>query len=407
MRRIVIVGASLAGLRAAEALRSEGFEGELHLVGTETYPPYSRPPLSKGLLTGAQQVEDCLLHPTTDIDARWWLGRSAHALDLERRSVRAGERRLDYDGLVIASGARPRAWPQRVPDGVVTFRELDDALLLRDALRRPPRRVVVVGAGFLGGEIASSCTALGVPVTLVELEQAPLANRLGHEVATFLARLHREHGVDLQTGVTVDRFVGDPALRRVELSDGTSLEADLAIVALGIHPNVEWLAGSGLRVRGGVLCDAYLRCVGAQDVLAAGDVARWPHPLFGGETLSIGHWTNAVDQARTAAHNLLSGDGGQPFATVPSFWTDLHGIKLRSVGLPALADEHHLAEGSFEAGRFVYAYGRRGTLIGAVSVGMNPRMPIYRRLIEQRQSIGSVPQAAAALSPQQVEPTPR
>ena len=392
MRRIVVVGASLAGLRAAEALRSEGFAGELHIVGAEGHPPYNRPPLSKGLLTGTHAVED-LLRPTADLDARWWLGRPARGLDLDARTLQAGDRRLGFDGLVIASGARPRAWPGPVPEGVRGFRRLEDALDLREALLRGPRRVVIVGAGFLGGELASSCVALGLAVTLVELEQAPLASRLGADVAAFLAQLHREHGVDLRTGVTVARFAGAPALRRVELSDGTSLEADLSIVALGIEPNVEWLAGSGLAVDGGVLCDPALRCPGAPAVVAAGDVARWPHQLFGGSALSIGHWTNAAEQARLAARNLLREP--EPFAAVPSFWSDLHGIKLRSVGLPELADDCELLEGAFADRSFLTAYARRGVLVGAVAADLNRRLPPYRRLIEQRASMEDARRLAA------------
>lgn len=384
MRRIIVVGASLAGLRAAEALRSEGFAGELHVIGAEAYPPYNRPPLSKGLLTGAQAVEDCLLRPATDINAEWLLGDPAHSLDLDRRTLRAGGRRLGFDGLVIASGARPRPWPQATPEGVFALRSLEDALRLRAALDRRPRRVVVVGAGFLGGEIASSCAALGVPVTLVELEHAPLASRLGGDLAAFLAQLHRERGVDLRTGVTVERFAGMPELSSVELSDGATIDADLSILALGIQPNVEWLGGSGLRRQGGVLCDAQLRCLGASGVVAAGDVARWPHPLFGEEPLCVGHWTNATEQAGVAARNLLDAARAEPSASVPSFWSDLHGVKLRSVGLPERADDSAVLEGSIEDGSFLIGYGRAGVLVGAVAVDLNRRLPPYRGLIEQR-----------------------
>lgn len=397
MRRIVVIGASLAGVRAAEALRSEGFAGELHIVGDEPHPPYNRPPLSKGLLTGAQEVEELLLRPSAELDATWWLGSEAHDLDLDARTVGAGERELSFDGLVIASGARPRVWPEPVPDGVMTFRGLADALCLREALTYGPRHVVVLGAGFLGGEIASSCAALGAQVTLVELEQAPLASRLGTEVAGFLSRLHREHGVDLRTGVTVQRFVGNPSLRKVELSDGAALEADLAVVALGIQPNVEWLASSGLAIRGGLLCDARLRCVDAPGVVTAGDVARSPHPLFGAEPRCIGHWTNAVDQARVASRTLLGRDRGAPPRAVPTFWSDLHRTKLRSVGLPELGDESVLLEGAIEDRRFVIGYGRVGVLVGAVAVNLGGRLTPYRQLVERRAAMNEA--LSLAVSP--------
>lgn len=397
MRRVVIAGASLAGLRAAEALRAHGFDGELTLVGAEAHRPYNRPPLSKGVLTGAAGVDTCTLQPAADLDAGWVLGRAATGLDVTRREVTvAGGERLPFDGLVIATGSRPRPWPGgAAPPGVLLLRDLDDAVALRDALARRPRRLLVVGAGFIGSEVASSAAALGVPVTLVELDEAPLASLVGPGVGAFFGSLHRAHGVDLRARTTVGRFLGDPGLRGALLTDGTIVEADLAVVALGAAPNTEWLAGSGLRLDRGVLCDATLACAGAAGIVAAGDVARWPHPLFGDELVAVGHWSNAVEQGQAAARTLLAPDAAAPFGGVPTFWSEIHGHRIRSAGLPQLADEAYVVDGAFEDGRFVAVYGRGGTLVGALSVNMNRRLAIYQRLIEEREAVGTALQLAA------------
>ena len=397
MDRILVVGASLAGLRAAETLRANGFDGDLTIIGAEPHPPYSRPPLSKGVLTGSVTVESCALQPATGLDARWVLGQPATALDLSRREViAAGGSSYRFDGLVIATGSRPRPWAGgTVPSGIAFLRGLDDAVALRDALSRRPRRLLVVGAGFIGSEVVSSAAAMDVAVTLVELGDAPLGGLLGPAVGDFFAELHRSRGVDLRTGTAVQRFLADDRLRGAELTDGTTIEADLALVALGATPNTEWLAGSGLRLDRGVICDATLACIGATGVVAAGDVARWPHPLFGDEPMAIGHWSNAVEQGQAAARTLLAGDAAEPFKTVPTFWSEVHGHKIRSAGLPHLADEAYVVEGSLDDGRFAAVYGRGGTLIGAVTVNMNRKLAGYQRLIEEGEAVGTALQMAA------------
>ena len=397
MRRVVVVGASLAGLRAAEALRANGFDGEITVIGAEAHPPYNRPPLSKGVLTGTVTLDSCTLQPASDLEADWVLGRTATALDLERREVRLdGDGSRPFDGLVIATGSRPRPWPGgTAPRDVMYLRGLDDAVALRDGLSRSPRRLLVVGAGFIGSEVASSAAAIGVPVKLVELGAAPLAALLGPEVGEFFADVHRRHGVDLRTGTTVERFLGEDRLRGARLTDGTTVEADVAVVALGATPNLEWLAGSGLQLDRGVLCDETLRCVGTTGVVAAGDIARWPHPLFGDEPVAVGHWSNAVEQGQAAARTLLATGPAEPFAAVPTFWSEVHGHKIRSAGLPQLADEAYVVEGALEDGRFAAVYGRGGTLTGALTVNMNRKLPTYQRLIEEREAVGTALQLAA------------
>jgi NADPH-dependent 2,4-dienoyl-CoA reductase/sulfur reductase-like enzyme len=396
VERIVVVGAGLAGLRAAEALRGEGFAGKLTIVGDEPHRPYNRQPLSKQLLAGTQTPGDCELRAVDGLDVTWALGRRAAQLDLAERAVELADGdRLPFDGAVLATGARARRWPDPVPAGVLTLRGLDDALALQAALGARPRRVLVVGAGFVGAEVAATCANLGVPVTLLELEAAPLARLLGPEVGAFLAATHRAHGIDLRTQTTVARFLGTDRLHGAELTDGTRLEADVAVVALGADPNTDWLHDSGLVLDRGVRCDAALRAVGAERVVAAGDLARWPHPLFDGELVTVGHWTNAVEQAAAAGRALLTNAPAPPFAAVPTFWSDQHGVKLRSVGLPALADETYRAEGDPDTGRFLVVYGRRGTLVGALAVNLHRRLPVYRQLIAERASVGDALQVAA------------
>ena len=399
MRRIDVVGASLAGFRAAEALRERGFDGDLHLVGDEPYAPYNRPPLSKALLTGRDSPDTCSLQAACELDAVWHLDRRAEGLDgRARRVVLDRGQQLTYDGLVIATGARARRWPAgAVPEGVLTLRRLDDALALRAELQRGAKRLLVVGAGFVGGEVASSAASLGVPVTLVELEQAPLLRALGPEVGRFLAHQHRAHGVDVHLGVTIERFLaGAGRLRGALLSDGTIVEADVCVLALGAEPNAEWLRGTGAAIDRGIACDDHLRVAGLSNAVAAGDVVRWPHPLFDGERISVGHWTNALEQGSAAARNLLATpDEREPFASVPTFWSEQHGTKLRSAGLPAIASASYMLEGRIEDGRFLVGYERRGTIVGALAVNMNRRMPIYRRLVAERATMGDAIQTAA------------
>ncbi|MDF3043637.1 MAG: FAD-dependent oxidoreductase [Thermomicrobiales bacterium] len=300
--RIVIVGASLAGLRAAEALRLEGFTGSLTLIGDEPYPPYDRPPLSKTVLSGWLPVDHTTLPRFVDIDAEWRLGVPAAGLDLGGGRVRlADDQEVAFDRLLITTGTRARQWPnadEAALDGVFTIRTRDDAIRLRDRLAAGPERVLIIGGGFIGSEVASVCRELDLPVTLVERSGVPLDNALGATAGGAAARIQRHHGVDLRTGVTVMAMEGD-------------LDVDVAVVALGAVRNTEWLRGAGVAADArGVVCDASCRVFSAEgvvldDVFVAGDVARWPHPLFEGQLIAVEHWDNAVKQAAVAAHNMV------------------------------------------------------------------------------------------------------
>lgn len=387
-RRLLIVGASLAGLRTAEALRAQGFTGALTVVGDEPHRPYDRPPLSKQVLTSEGPPPGTELPLHGGLKARWLLGRPAVGLEPGPRTVTLSDGvRLPYDGLLIATGSAARGWPRdrpAPPRGVFTLRGRDDALGLRAELV-PGRRLVVVGAGFLGGEIAAAARARGLDVTLVEAGSQPLERAIGAEGGAYLAALHREAGIDLRTGTTVTEFRSSAGGRiaGVRLSDGTELPADSAVLALGSVPATGWLAGSGLAIEGGVRCDPQLRALRPDGtvmpgVVAAGDVAKVPQPLADGAALALGHWTNAVEQSATAAYTLLNPAAPKPHTGVPSFWSDLHGVKIRSVGLPAAADEARVVEYDLDARRLDIAYHRAGRLVGALTIGRASRLAAYR-----------------------------
>ncbi|WP_328416261.1 FAD-dependent oxidoreductase [Streptomyces violaceus] len=368
MRRVVVVGASAAGLATAETLRRAGYDGTLTLVGDEPRAPYDRPPLSKQILSGEWSTERLRLRPRTDLDALGLdlrLGSAATGLDLTDRTVcLADGEQVPYDGLIVATGVRPRRLPG--DGGAHVLRTLDDALALRERLK-PGCRLVVVGAGFLGAEAAAVARGLGARVTLLEPAPVPLAHAVGTEVGQVLSRAHLDHGVELRTGVTVTE-VTDGGVR---LADGELVEADEVLVAVGSLPNTEWLADSGLPVGDGVLCDAY--CAAAPGVYAAGDVARWDNPLFG-MSMRIEHRTNAAEQGMAAARNLLAApDGRRPFAPVPYFWSDQYDMKIQAYGYLRGHDEVIVVDGDLAERRFVAAYRTGERLTGALAVGMPPK----------------------------------
>ena len=311
---VVVVGASLAGLRAAEEIRHEGHAGPVIIVGDEIHAPYDRPPLSKQLMAGTWDVARIHHHAPDVLDTlglEFRLGRAATALDLDARTVAHSDgSELRYDGLIVATGAAARALPgtEGLP-GVHTLRTLDDCMAIRRDLAsagdRP--RVVVIGAGFIGSEVAATCRGLGAEVTVVEALPTPLGRVLGEEMGAACAALHRAEGVDVRTGVGVDRLSsgtagGTPVV--VHLADGSDLEADVVVVGIGVSPSVGWLEDSGLTLEDGVVCSETL--FAADRVVAAGDVARWTHRGLG-DQLRVEHWTNAAEGGAAAARNLLSG----------------------------------------------------------------------------------------------------
>jgi 3-phenylpropionate/trans-cinnamate dioxygenase ferredoxin reductase subunit len=386
LETVVVVGGSLAGIRSAEALRRKGYAGRLVFVGEEDERPYDRPPLSKELLRGDRQPDQIRLtkpgaFEKLELDLR--LGVRAEALDpVARRVTLADGATLDYDGLVIATGARARALPGAPAlDGLFTLRTLDDALAIRAALAGSPR-VVVVGAGFIGAEVAATCRRRGLDVALVEPLPSPMARVLAPEIGAVCAAAHRDEGVDLRIGVGVDAVEGSDRIERVRLSDGSALPADLVVVGIGAVPATEWLESSGLALDDGVVCDATC-ATKAPGVVAAGDVARWHH-LGYDERIRIEHWTNAVEQAEAVADRLLSGDGVvAPFTPVPFVWSDQYDMKIQAAGRLAPDDDMEIVHGSLEERRFVALFGRHGMLRGALAINRVRQLMGYRRMLRE------------------------
>ena len=379
LRRILVVGGSLAGLRAAEGLRREGYEGELSILSGERQMPYDRPPLSKEVLTGEMEADAVRLVVAEDLGAEWILDDPAVELDLGRRVVRSrGGRDLRFDGLVIATGSTPRRLrPLDVArPGICELRTLDDALELRQALAARPR-VVIVGCGFIGVEVASAARALGSEVSIVSIDPPLIVG--GALVSGVCAQMLADSGARLALGRQVVAVEGEPGVEAVVLDDGTRLEADLVVVAVGARPVTDWLEGSGLVVEDGVVCDACCAALGAERIVAAGDVSRWPNLLFDATPMRIEHWTNAVEQGMAAARTLLRGSDAQTaYAPVPSFWSDHLGTRLQTVGVPRLADRSVVVEGSLAERRFVAAAYHGDQLVAAVTYGMARALVPYR-----------------------------
>jgi NADPH-dependent 2,4-dienoyl-CoA reductase/sulfur reductase-like enzyme/ferredoxin len=393
--RIVIVGASLAGLRAAAALREEGFTGSLTLIGDEPHRPYDRPPLSKHVLDGWVAADRTGLPDSQDLNARWQLGVPATGLDLAGKQVRLGDgSSVEYDRLLITTGTRARPWPNPVEaelDGVCVLRTRDDAADLRRRLASRPKRVLVIGAGFTGSEVASACRDQDIPVTVAERGPAPLVGALGEVIGAVAGDIQRDHGVDLRCGVTVTSLDGDSngRLRSAQLSDGTTIETDVAVVALGAVRNVEWLLGSGLAVGPfGVACDAGCRAFDANglvtdDVFAAGDVARSPHAVYDYQFVAVEHWSNAVTQAEVAAHNMINIAADRwPHVPQPVFWSAQFGTNIKSVGAPSFADQVVIDKGSIADRRFVAVYGFRGRITAAVGFDQGMWLESYQKMID-------------------------
>jgi len=383
VRRITVVGASLAGYRAAQTLRREGFDGELVVVGGEPERPYDRPPLSKRFLAGQVELADISLERGgEDLRIDWRLGTMATAFDaVSRRVTLASGEVVESDGVILACGARPRSLPGDPLAGVHVLRAAGDSAALRGDLLAGPRRLVVIGAGFIGAEVAATARGMGLEVTIVETLDLPLARVLPPALGQVCADLHRDHGVDLRLGVGVSRLRADGSGRvaALELADGSSIEADVVLVGIGVVPNTEWLQGSGLTIDDGVVCDE--TTLAAPGVVAAGDVARWTNPRFG-ESARVEHWDNAVAMGQHAARRLLAGDGpGEPYAPVPYFWSDQYDRKFQLVGRVAAGDTIEVVDGSVEERRFVALIGRGERLVGAFALNRPPAIPRWSQRI--------------------------
>ncbi|MER6030280.1 FAD-dependent oxidoreductase [Streptomyces sp. NPDC001851] len=394
MKTVTIVGASLAGLYAARELRAQGFDGRLVIVGEETHRPYDRPPLSKDFLTGRTDEEHLALTDADDtagLDAEWLLGVRARGLDTRGRTVLLEDgRTVSTDAVVIATGAAARRIPGESLAGVHTLRTLDDARALCADLCRGPRRVVVIGGGFIGAETASSCAGLGHEVTVVEAAPLPLVPQLGAGMAAACAALHRRGGVELITGTGVVGLRGTATVTGVDLTDGRALPADLVIVGIGAIPNTSWLVGSTLALHDGVLCDD--GCATAlPQVVAVGDVAR-----VGGSRSE--HWTSATEQPRVAVTNLLAGRTVETLRTVPYFWSDQYGSRIQFAGRHRDGDTVRVTEGEItddgpgEAG-FLAHYERDGRTVAVLGVDRPRAFMRARRELQREERERAAPAA--------------
>ncbi|MFD7161425.1 NAD(P)/FAD-dependent oxidoreductase [Kribbella sp. NPDC059898] len=386
LRRIVVVGASLAGHHAAQALRRLGFDGSLTVIGAEPHRPYDRYPLSKSFLTGDtdRQALD-LADPAADVC--WRFGTRVRGVDLSRRILDLDDNtQLPYDGLVVASGARPRDCATvRGVEGAFVLRTVEDGHLLRNALTGGGRRVVVVGGGLIGAEVASAAVGFGHDTTLIDSGNLPTHRNLGLPVAGHLLALHRKAGVRVIRRARVahlDRSAG--RVTGVRLSDGLRLPADVVVMATGTKPNTDWLDRSGLDVTDGLNCGPSLHALGNDGVVGAGDAVRVPHPLLGRTPVRAEHWASAIDQAALAARNLLHGPAAaQTWSALPTFGTTIHGAVVRATGFPQAANRSRVVWGSISAESVVIALYRGDTAVAVVALNASGHLADHANTLRQ------------------------
>lgn len=379
IRAVTVVGASLAGVSTARALRAQGFDGRITVVGAEAHEPYDRPPLSKGFLTAPDQPSpDPLVQPDEELGADWRLGVRASALDPGTRTVTLDDgSTLSSDAVVLATGARARRLPGTDGlDGVHVLRTLDDAVALRRRLAAGGP-LVVVGGGFIGAEVASSARSLGLDVTVVEALPTPLAGPLGTSMGAAVAGLHADHGVHLRTGVGVAGLRGVGRVEAVELADGILLPADAVVVGIGSQPEVDWLRSSGLDVDGGVRTDATC-ATAAPGVVAVGDCGR-AYDVRLGRHVRAEHWTHALQQPATAAATLLGAPA--PYTAVPYVWSEQYGLHVQLAGWTEGADEPTVVHGAVADRSFVATYQRGGELVAVLGVGAPGPFTKWRRTL--------------------------
>ena len=402
-RTVVVVGSSIGGVRTAQALRSEGFDGRVVLVGEEAEAPYDKPPLSKQFLTGEWTLDRVRLLSPEDaekegIELR--LGSRATRLDVAgHRVLLADGESLSYDSLVVATGASARPSPWHTESGVHVVRTLDDSRTLHEALTREGP-VIVVGGGFIGAEIAATARGLGHEVTVVDPLPAPIGRVVGPEIGRSFSELHHRHGVSTRFGVGVEEVVGRAGNLQVGLTDGSRLSGTTVVVGIGAVPNDGWLADSGLPIDNGVLCDEYSRALDAPDVFAVGDVARWFHPGHR-EHVRVEHWTNAVEQGVCAAHNIAHPDDLRSYGPVEYVWSDQYDWRAQIVGRPIRGVRHEVVGslGGERARAAVLYQDGAGGLSGAVTVNWPKALVLCRRLLTGGVGWDDALSRVAALTP--------
>ncbi len=405
MDHVVVVGASLAGIRACETLRNDGYIGAITLVGSERHRPYDRPPLSKKLLLGDWEPERVQLRSNDAFDSLNLIFKPsavATALSVTNRTITIDLPNVDsqvngksqvisFDGLIIATGGVPRRLPQQ-PElvGLHLLRTIDDAIALRKDLKQGTR-IVIIGAGFIGLEVAATARQRGCDVEILEGLAVPLLRVVGETVGQIIANVHESHGVKIRCGVDVVQIIGTDAVSGVELGNGTIVPADVVVVGIGVEPATEWLTSSGLSLHNGVMCDASLN-VGVPGIYAAGDVARWPNALFIDDepTMRIEHWTNAAEQGAHAARNMLAtsrGEDAQPYISVPFFWSDQFEARIQFLGRATSDDEMKIVAGNEESGKLIAFYYRRDRLRGVLGISMPKVVMRCRTLLAERASL--------------------
>ena len=387
MDSVVVVGASLAGLRAVQALRRAGFAGRVTAIGEESEPPYDRPPLSKEVLAGKWDVERTkLLRPEDDgLEVEWRLGRRAESLDLAARRVAlAGGESVPFDGLVIATGTFARRLPGAPPlAGIHVLRTLSDCLALRAELDKSPR-VAVIGAGFIGLEVAATCRGRGLAVSVIESLAAPLERGLGATLGAYVGEIHRDQGVELRLGVKVARLVGAERVEAVELADGSRIPADVVVVGIGAAPATAWLEGSGLELDNGVVCDATCRTTRAR--------SPWRRATSrAGRTRCSarrrGSSTGPTPRSRPTMRWRRcwpARGGGEAFAPVPFVWSDQYDRKIQVAGRLEGADETRIVDGSLAERRFAMLFGKAGRVVGVLGMNRARLVMKGRALIRDR-----------------------
>lgn len=388
----VIVGSSVGGVRTAQALRYGGYDSRVVVVGEELDIPYDKPPMSKGLLAGALDIDEVRLLTAEDAAAsgvELRLGAAATGLDPDRREVQLQDgERIGYEHLVIATGARARPSPWGLRPGVHVLRTMRDCLGIRDDLRAGGS-LVVIGGGFIGSEVAATARGLGLEVTIVDPVAVPMARLVGTEVGALLVALHEEHLVGTRLGVAVESVTGRRGALRVGLSDGSQLAASTVVVGVGALPNDGWLEGSGVAIDGGVLCDRYCRAT-APDVYAVGDVARWFHRAHG-RHVRVEHWTNAVEQATCVAHNILHPDTPIPYEPIEYVWSDVYDRNIRIIGNPAGASDHVIVRDPGDPRRLAALYTDDGErLSGALTINWPRALVECRRHVRGARTIDVV-----------------
>ncbi|WP_309112269.1 FAD-dependent oxidoreductase [Saccharothrix sp.] len=370
--RVVIAGGGLAGLRAGERLRELGFQGEIVIVSAERHLPYHRPALSKEAINGELHAADLRLTISRELNAIWRLGTAATHLETDRRVVGLpGGEELRYDGLIIATGVEPRhlQGAPRQDSRIHVLRTVDDAIAIKQAINSTQGLVVVIGGGLIGCEMAASVKTMGRDVAIVSRSNTLLGSAVGKNIADTVTEAHRARGVRMAMGVKIRHWMPQAGGVAIHLSDGQVFVAAVVVIAVGASPSVAWLRGSGLVLEDGVLCDPTCHVVGASDIVAAGDVARWPNLRFGGQPRRVEHWLNAVEMGRAAAENLLAGrESSRPFTPVPRFWTEQYGMRIQGSGLPSMGKDTTTLAGSKKDHRTITGFIDGGRLVGMVGL---------------------------------------